>query len=418
MSISQGPGDKPQKKRISRLENLRRFKSGEVAHNDPKAQLLLNALCPLTEDSELGPAAAKQHHLEKDHQWQPKNDLAAKACPNGKLRPDILADLFMIAGNVIEKGALTYAAYHRAIKHDLGDELEPALRPYFRLAYIFAREYFLFRGVNWKMSSDAEIALYAAQEKRSPPATLASPDASRFPKKPPVRPKNKAEYEPPRVLDADRSFLEQFEEQSLASPGALEWLKRNIYDRPDTLSTIRNWSDPPETGATAPPIIGAPNNEQFSSESQCGIARCIARFDNLLLTPLSFSLPIFAIIFLLQGAWLPMGVTVIDWGIVGILGGMLLGASLGQPATLRQMKRYDSSNKKNIKPDSMMSPEETKALWKVQIIFSVMVGVTAGLLTLHRLHFGEAARIAVISGAFMFLVSKLISLRTGTKANS
>lgn len=42
------------------------------------------------------------------------------------------------------------------------------------------------------------------------------------------------------VLDADRPFLEQFEEQALVDDQACEWLLEEIYPNPERMSVLTN----------------------------------------------------------------------------------------------------------------------------------------------------------------------------------
>ncbi len=44
----------------------------------------------------------------------------------------------------------------------------------------------------------------------------------------------------PRELEANRSFLEQWEEQAVSSDQALEWLTKEIYQDPAALSVLNN----------------------------------------------------------------------------------------------------------------------------------------------------------------------------------
>lgn len=41
------------------------------------------------------------------------------------------------------------------------------------------------------------------------------------------------------VIDADRPFLEQFEEKPLVDDEALEWLIKEVYEKPERLDVIR-----------------------------------------------------------------------------------------------------------------------------------------------------------------------------------
>jgi hypothetical protein len=41
-----------------------------------------------------------------------------------------------------------------------------------------------------------------------------------------------------KMLDADRPFLEQFEEEALADDEAFEWLEEEVYSHPERLEIL------------------------------------------------------------------------------------------------------------------------------------------------------------------------------------
>ena len=115
-----------------------------------------------------------------------------------------------------------------------------------------------------------------------------------------------------------------------------------------------------------------------------GIGRRVARFDNLVLTPLLVSFALFAIGFLFQRAWLFVGLFLVDYLVLTLVGGSLLGASFPQAKSLAEMKQYRSADKKKWKPDSEMSPTEIWTLRRAIFVTAAALGVTAGVLIFHR----------------------------------
>ncbi len=143
------------------------------------------------------------------------------------------------------------------------------------------------------------------------------------------------------------------------------------------------------------------------------IGRRVARFDNFVLTPLNFTFPIIGVLFLIQRQWLLAGVFAIDWLIVSLLGGSLLGASLPQAKTTVDMRKYGSANPKKWKPDSEMSPTEIRVMWKAVFVITAVIGITAGILVFHRSSsLADAILNIIVIGIIVFLAINLIVLKT------
>ena len=75
------------------------------------------------------------------------------------------------------------------------------------------------------------------------------------------------------------------------------------------------------------------------------------------------------------------------------------------------MKQYDSTEKKKWKPDSQMSPTETRTLWRAIFITTAALGVTAGVLVFHRASsLAEVLGYVAVVGFGAFALFSLITL--------
>jgi hypothetical protein len=140
--MSQGfeEGAKP-RKRMSRLEALRQASLLGVNHPDPVLRALFQA--------------AKEAGWQLPFEALPNEDNEPQK-PRITLDPDIVADVFIVAGHIIESGFSKYPDYRREMLIQLGKKCEP----YFKLAYNQVREFAEVQDLKWKLTSRAEVERY------------------------------------------------------------------------------------------------------------------------------------------------------------------------------------------------------------------------------------------------------------------
>lgn len=134
------------------------------------------------------------------------------------------------------------------------------------------------------------------------------------------------------------------------------------------------------------------------------IGKRVARFDNLVLTPLSFMFPVCAVTSLFMHNWWLAGLNVFNWLVITLLGGSLLGATLPKSRTLDDFKQYRSSDPRRWKPDSEMSVTEIRALARAVLVCSAIMGIWVGAFALRyygsilkAAEFGPAAAIIALA---------------------
>jgi preprotein translocase subunit SecY len=108
------------------------------------------------------------------------------------------------------------------------------------------------------------------------------------------------------------------------------------------------------------------------------ISRPTARFERIFLTPLSFILPVVAVVSFFDKAWFVGGYFVLAW-----FWNAINGQSLHPDKSVEQLKRGGLTDEPNVRQNEVLLQEEYRRLAKAIFFFSLMIGILATVLMIH-----------------------------------
>ncbi len=137
------------------------------------------------------------------------------------------------------------------------------------------------------------------------------------------------------------------------------------------------------------------------------ISRRIARFEKLILKPLSLLFLILSVIYFFQRGWLICAFFLLAWVCIGVIG-----QSLHKDKSFAELARGGLDSEENIAPNSEMSHAESYALAKPLLLTSWLCGIATIVMLFHG---GYGWFMALPAGLVVTILTAVISALVAVK---